>query len=266
MLHIPAWKKIEIKQQQNQDGDAGGSYDEEDALNVSTHLATGSLTRRDRAQIVQKRPSSSKVSKPCKRQKLSKPERLERSHNRVLRDQLRYLIDFYLEKTAEDGDSSAAAAGGGLPSGLRQLESVQQHLSERQHAGEITSTWKFSKQKQNWLMKHLWDTNAIPNEYNPLVKSYVRGIEGRAKITLTDQCTDMLKKWDDWKMSQQETKGAHDTISTPDDNTDDNNTSAKRDQVVAAEAAAEPPFSEDVYTRCCLLLPVLVPEPHPEIV
>lgn len=199
MSHIPAWKNIRIKQQEN----FGGI--EENAINVSIHLASGCLKKSKRRQIANKQcimqsENQGKVQKCRKRVKLVKSERQQRSVI-VLKDQLRYLIDFYLEKGPDAGNNN-----NNLSKDLMALESVSNYVSTREKSNleGVSTVWKFSKQKQNWVLKHMWDIKAIPVEYNSLLQLYLFRIGGSARDTLVKRCHDIVCKWNKHVQAQEE--------------------------------------------------------------
>ncbi|AGO12318.1 AaceriAEL041Cp [[Ashbya] aceris (nom. inval.)] len=199
MSHVPAWKRIQIRQQQQQLG-----VEEEDALNVTTHLATS----RSRGQHRAADPAQ-RIRKPAKREKLPSSERKQRTAT-VLRDQLRYLLDFYLEK----------APDAPLPPALLQQPAVAAYLDARPSAEEaaVAPTWKFSKQKQNWLIKHLHDIDALPSAYDPLLQLYLRGLGDRARDAVVARCTDTLRSWDEYTAAHEEHARRVADATAPDDN------------------------------------------------
>ncbi|RDL37519.1 Uncharacterized protein BP5553_04952 [Venustampulla echinocandica] len=46
--------------------------------------------------------------------------------------------------------------------------------------------WKFNKNHQNHLLKHLFDIDSVPSEYETLIYSYVRGLRGGVRTRLRD--------------------------------------------------------------------------------
>ncbi|KAL1706707.1 hypothetical protein EV121DRAFT_200713 [Schizophyllum commune] len=53
--------------------------------------------------------------------------------------------------------------------------------------------WKFSKAHQNWLIRHCWSTTEIPDEYIPLLKKYLKNLQGGARERLLETCQSILK-------------------------------------------------------------------------
>lgn len=52
--------------------------------------------------------------------------------------------------------------------------------------------WKFSKQKQNWLIKNL---NDIPQEYEDMLIKYIESIQGGARDRLVAQLVEVANQW-----------------------------------------------------------------------
>ena len=59
---------------------------------------------------------------------------------------------------------------------------------------EDKESWKFSKQKQNWVLKHLKD---IPEEYNEYLVEYVGGIQGGSRERLVEELKGEVDKWNE---------------------------------------------------------------------
>ncbi|CAR30590.1 RNA-binding ribosome assembly factor RBP95 [Lachancea thermotolerans CBS 6340] len=189
MDHIPAWKRIAIKSQSPE------QTPDETALNVTTHLATANLSKREKRRIIRGEPEGGKAKKaanPNKKQKKDKLPREERNLHKeeVLKDQLRYLIDFYREKV------------GKLPATVYEHKPVRAQLGDPQvedaeeasaDAG-VVSVWKFSKQKQNWLLKHILDDVQIPACYDDLLYSYFKDLKGGARAGLEQACRELLDR------------------------------------------------------------------------
>lgn len=208
--HIPAWKRISIKKSNTSDNKSTLEEDD-DPLNVTTHLATGSLTRKEKKRILRgdditgnKKSKKQKVinedgkvEKKIKKEKVSREERMQKK-NKVLKDQLRYLIEFYQEKC----DKS-------LPSELLDIENVKLNIQENKNntkdeSNQVVDVWKFSKQKQNWLIKHFLVEDEIPKEFNDLLILYFKDLKGGAKKILLDECQDLIKKWNAYMDEQAE--------------------------------------------------------------
>lgn len=52
--------------------------------------------------------------------------------------------------------------------------------------------WKFSKQKQNWLLKNI---ETIPQDFEKALILYVEGIQGGARTRLVDELMIVINKW-----------------------------------------------------------------------
>ncbi|CAL9734944.1 hypothetical protein MOSE0_G03290 [Monosporozyma servazzii] len=201
--HIPAWKRILSKKQ-----DTSSSFNPvvEDPLNITTHLATGSLTRKEKKQIINKSNSTvnakknkvhKETKKDRKKEKLPKADR-ELRKNKVLKDQLRYLIEFYRFKKEKN-----------LPEILYTLESVKLNYpkdldKEIDETKDVVDIWKFSKQKQNWLIKNFLNLDEIPSHYDDLLISYFQDIQGRSRSELLDKARALLEEWNKYAIEQEE--------------------------------------------------------------
>ncbi|KAK0206315.1 hypothetical protein DFS33DRAFT_579473 [Desarmillaria ectypa] len=48
--------------------------------------------------------------------------------------------------------------------------------------------WKFHKARQNWLIRNVWSTSAVPDAHMPLVSKYLAGVQGGVKENLIKTC------------------------------------------------------------------------------
>ncbi|SMN22179.1 similar to Saccharomyces cerevisiae YCR016W Putative protein of unknown function [Maudiozyma saulgeensis] len=200
--HVPAWKRIAIKKQNN---DATDDFSTEDPLNVTTHLSTGSLSRKEKKRIINKDPdlgkSKNKVTKTKKdkkKLKLSREERLQKK-NVVLKDQLRYLLDFYKTKVSED-----------IPKSVLNLENVKMNYShnvedtDKEPQSLVVDVWKFAKSKQNWLIKHFFNIEEIPIEYDDILIEYFKDLKGKMKDDLIQKCLAQIKDWNVYTVAEEQ--------------------------------------------------------------
>ncbi|KAK9385575.1 hypothetical protein V1515DRAFT_237584 [Lipomyces mesembrius] len=60
------------------------------------------------------------------------------------------------------------------------------------------SAWKFSKQKQNWLLRHCYDTHRIPAEWEDELIAYIVGLpEGAARERVIEEAKKILSPKDE---------------------------------------------------------------------
>lgn len=68
-----------------------------------------------------------------------------------------------------------------------------QLLYLRQYASD-KENWKFSKQKQNWILKNIAE---IPTEYENALITYVEGIQGGARDRLVPELQKVVDQWNE---------------------------------------------------------------------
>ncbi|KIV82701.1 hypothetical protein PV11_04791 [Exophiala sideris] len=57
------------------------------------------------------------------------------------------------------------------------------------------ASWKFNKNKETWLLKHMFSERDIPGTYNLALAKYIHGLKGSgARDRLKAQCLELLKK------------------------------------------------------------------------
>ncbi|CAH2353164.1 hypothetical protein CLIB1423_09S04214 [[Candida] railenensis] len=54
--------------------------------------------------------------------------------------------------------------------------------------------WKFSKQKQNWILKNIRN---IPDEYESALVAYIEGIQGGSRDRVIEDLKKVVQKWND---------------------------------------------------------------------
>lgn len=59
---------------------------------------------------------------------------------------------------------------------------------------ESRETWKFSKQKQNWILKHLFD-ETIDDTYADALLNYVQGLQGSARDWAVTDAEEIVSRW-----------------------------------------------------------------------
>lgn len=52
--------------------------------------------------------------------------------------------------------------------------------------------WKFSKQKQNWILKNIKN---IPKDYESALQAYLEGLQGGSRKRVVDDLMEVIKKW-----------------------------------------------------------------------
>ncbi|XP_066596380.1 uncharacterized protein C7orf50 homolog [Prorops nasuta] len=66
------------------------------------------------------------------------------------------------------------------------------------------SEWKFEKIRQIWLIDHLLDETAIPEEHFPIVLEYFEGCKGIARELLLKKGMEVMKKVEDNEANKDE--------------------------------------------------------------
>lgn len=75
----------------------------------------------------------------------------------------------------------------GPPPEKDQLAYLRQYHLDR-------DAWKFSKQKQNWILRHIRD---IPRDYEDALAAYLEGIQGGSRDRVVEDLHKVVAKWND---------------------------------------------------------------------
>ncbi|GJJ13536.1 hypothetical protein Clacol_007790 [Clathrus columnatus] len=85
-----------------------------------------------------------------------------------------------------------------LETALKALTYVYERLTSH-------SEWKFNKARQNWILRNIWDENAIPEIYVPSCVKYLKGVQGNSRNVLIKECNSILEE--DIKTEPDKTEG-----------------------------------------------------------
>ena len=95
-----------------------------------------------------------------------------------------------LPKSRGDEDGCGDGDGDGVALVAPGLQYLQQWKSR------ATSGWKFNKSKQIWILKNLYDRNALPRSYFKIALQYLDGLQGNQRNVLKNQAKTILEKED----------------------------------------------------------------------
>ncbi|KAK6460465.1 hypothetical protein DFJ63DRAFT_315751 [Scheffersomyces coipomensis] len=85
-----------------------------------------------------------------------------------------------------------------LPKSERPEPPVKDQLTYLRQFSNDRENWKFSKQKQNWILKNIKD---IPSSYEPDLIKYLEGLQGGSRSRVVE---DMKKTIQVWNLSVEE--------------------------------------------------------------
>jgi hypothetical protein len=136
---------------------------ENDPLALTTHLDTGNLTKKQQKKITKRVRTDEQEGTVDK--KPAKRQKLPKSERAPPpeKDQLVYLKTYTTEK----------------------------------------DSWKFSKQKQNWILKHV---KVIDQDYEEYLINYFAGLQGGGKERMADILRDVIESWNKLQETSSEEK------------------------------------------------------------
>lgn len=204
-LHVPAWKRLGLK------------------LKVATsdadpHPVAGRAGKaRKRGMDEGKAPSEAltPVSHVAKRQRVSAASTAEIRSNSIkphtedatqlgAPKQGRKKVSFSTEdltgspvevssKTKLDGPKERSGKQGKGKDTLPKLEKSRSALEYLDQFHNARQTWKFNKNREVWILKHIHSTSDIPLPYNIALATYVHGLRSEsARSRLIDQCREAI--------------------------------------------------------------------------
>lgn len=81
---------------------------------------------------------------------------------------------------------------------LDQLAYLRQFSEDR-------ANWKFSKQKQNWILKHMF-TEISDERYDQPLLDYIEGLMGSSRNWVAESARDVVKRWNEFMREDLEKK------------------------------------------------------------
>ncbi|CCE82909.1 Piso0_002670 [Millerozyma farinosa CBS 7064] len=133
----------------------------------------------------------------------------------------------------------------GAPPEKDQLNYLRQYTEDR-------ANWKFSKQKQNWIVKNLEN---IEDKYEGDLLAYLEGMQGGSRDRVIESCQNTISRWNDLV---EKIEAKLDQESDPSNN-EESDDKADSDGSDTAKASTEPQetVNRDFVKRCITILKVL---------
>lgn len=106
-----------------------------------------------------------------------------------------------LKRAHESGETSKPAKPAKKPKLPKSERPAKTHELDqlaylRQYA-EDRDNWKFSKQKQNWILKHMF-TDINDDKYSKPLVDYISGLQGSSRNWVIDDAKEVIKSWNDF--------------------------------------------------------------------
>lgn len=144
-----------------------------------------------------------------------------------------------------------------LPKADRKPPPEKDQLAYLKQFSEDRDNWKFSKQKQNWLLKNI---ETIPQEYDTALKSYIDSIQGGARLRLEEQLREVVDEWNAIAKKLEE-KIEAELFGKKEEAVQDKNDVTEKKSEDDKESEAKNGPSMDYALKCKMLLDTLLDEP-----
>ncbi|QFZ31102.1 hypothetical protein EJF16_10696 [Clavispora lusitaniae] len=138
-----------------------------------------------------------------------------------------------------------------VPKSERKPPPEKDQLAYLRQYAEDKDNWKFSKQKQNWLLKNI---ESIPQNYEASLILYVEGIQGGARTRLVEQLKQVVEKWNAVAQAVEDRVNAQ-LYGTGEEKKDENETKEEKE-----ETKEESGPSKEYAIRCNKLLAAISEE------
>lgn len=144
-----------------------------------------------------------------------------------------------------------------LPKAERKAPPEKDQLAYLKQFSEDRDNWKFSKQKQNWLLKNIDD---IPSEYDLALRSYFDSIQGGARQRLENRLRDVVNEWNIMAKKLEE-KIEAELFGDEEENEKKETIEEIKDKKKAEEAEQAKGPSREYALKCKSLLEALLDDP-----
>lgn len=106
--------------------------------------------------------------------------------------------------------------------------------------------WKFSKSKQNWILRHIYNQAAIPETYKEYLVDYLLGIQGGAKDRIVEDAKAVISEWNTFMATDDKDEKETDDKDSDEkeDNAQDTEKAEKKQQKKAKKVAEKTPPTE----------------------
>lgn len=111
------------------------------------------------------------------------------------------------------------------PRAQRKQESVESHWAYCDTFVNNREAWKFSKQQQNWLLKHV---ELIPEEKEDVVFAYLKTVQGGSKERLVKDTQETVERWNTQRKEREEAEAEAAREAETDANTQANGGKSKK--------------------------------------
>lgn len=160
-----------------------------------------------------------------------------------------------LEELASEAKQKKPPKKAKLPKAERKPPPVKDQLTYLREYASDRENWKFSKQKQNWLLKNI---DSIPQEYEKDLISYVEGIQGGARTRLEEDLRAVIVKWN--KIAEELESKVNAELYGDLNEKDETEKKAEEKAEGNADKETEPIVTKEYAVRCKKLLMELTDE------
>lgn len=101
-------------------------------------------------------------------------------------------------------------------------------------------TWKFSKSKQNWIIRHVYDTAIIPISYHEYLLNYLEGVKGGIRDRIVETAQKTINEWNEF-MSEKDSSDKEEEKGEKEENTE-----AEKPKKPKKKVEVKAPPTEDV--------------------
>ena len=113
---------------------------------------------------------------------------------------------------------------------VKDPKEAQEYLSNW-NLREKGSEWKFNKNTQSWIFRHMYDSNKIPKASFNILLEYISGLQGSTCDWVKKEATRKALRYKEWEKQNTDKEGEKDTQKATEESkqNDDNDDDQKED-------------------------------------
>jgi hypothetical protein len=114
---------------------------------------------------------------------------------------------------------------------VKDPKDVQEYLSNWKHREQGSgSIWKFNKNTQSWMFRHMYDSNKIPKATFTILLEYIGGLKGSTCDWVKQEATRKALRYKEWEKRNTNKEGEEEIAKkTEEENQNDNDEEQKED-------------------------------------
>ena len=105
----------------------------------------------------------------------------------------------------------------------KEPKDVHNYLSAWKHRESAPGLWKFNKNTQSWLFRHMYDAEKVPKATFSLLMDYMEGVQGGMRERVNEDAVRRAMRYKDWEKNGSEEAEKKTAVANADADIEDDN-------------------------------------------